>query len=262
MHLNFILADNNKNFLENTCSYIKKFISEHDMDASLGLYTTNPSDVLEYANKNSGQINVYILDMDFDDEINGLALGRVIREKEPLSYIIYVTHSVYMTMMVFKYRLKVFDFLVKPISYSDIADSLTALVEDFKKISNVYFPVKHNSIAVKSGYQEYHIPVNDIVYIESFGPKLIIHTNDGSIEYYGTLKDIESSINELTDTFFRSHKSFLINTRHITEANLQDMSVTMSTGDKCLISRNKRTFLKNLASLDNAHAGHMQYKNR
>jgi DNA-binding LytR/AlgR family response regulator len=132
------------------------------------------------------------------------------------------------------------------VSYSDLSDCLKALAEDYSNILNAHLPAENNFITVKSGYQEFHIPVNSIVYIESFGPKLKIHTADSQFECYDTLKRIEESISEMTDTFFRSHKSFLINTRHIKEVNLQDQTVTMITGEKCLISRDKKSFFKNI----------------
>lgn len=246
MPLNFVIIDDEKSILENTRSHIKKFLAENQIDASIALCTTRPEEVLDYSSRKFEEMNVYILDINFQSGINGLTLGRNIRDREPNAYIIFLTAYIQLSMMVFKYRLKVFDFLVKPVSYSDLADCLNALVEDYLKVINSYLPDGNNFITVKSGYQEYHIPVNSIIYIESFGPKLAIRTADSQIECYDTLKRIEESINEITDTFFRSHKSFLINTRHIKEVNLQDQTVTMSTDEKCLISRDKKSFFKKI----------------
>lgn len=246
MPLNFVIIDDEKAILESTRSHIKNFIAENNMDAGIALCTTKPEEVLDYSSRKFEEMNVYILDINFQSGINGLTLGREIRDKEPNAYIIFLTAYIQLSMMVFKYRLKVFDFLVKPVSYSDLSDCLKALVEDYSKVISSNLPDGNNFITVKSGYQEYHIPVNSIIYIESFGPKLAIHTVDSQFECYDTLKRIEESINEITDTFFRSHKSFLINTRHIKEVNLQDQTVTMSTDEKCLISRDKKSFFKNI----------------
>jgi len=153
--------------------------------------------------------------------------------------------------MVFKYKLKVFDFLVKPVSYLDLSDCLKALVKEYSRIQYLHLPAERSFISIKSGYREYRISLNNIIYIESFGPKLAIHTVNGQVEYYGTLKEIEKSIKEMTDTFYRAHKSFLINTRHIKEVNMKEQAVTMSTGDKCLMSRNKKNFLKEFDLLNN-----------
>jgi DNA-binding LytR/AlgR family response regulator len=244
--LNFVIIDDEKAILETTRSNIRKFIAVNQPEASIALCTTEPEEVLEYSSRKFEEMNVYILDINFQRGINGLALGREIRNREPNAYIIFLTAYIQLSMMVFKYRLKVFDFLVKPISYSDLADCLKALVEDYSKVLSSNLPDGNNSITVKSGYQEYHIPVNSIIHIESFGPKLVIHTIDSQFECYDTLKRIEESINKITDTFFRSHKSFLINTRHIKEVNLQAQTVTMSTDVKCLISRGKKSFFKGI----------------
>ncbi|MEL7564453.1 MAG: LytTR family DNA-binding domain-containing protein [Dehalobacterium sp.] len=244
MSLNFILIDDQKTVLESTSNYVKNFISENHIEAQISLYTTSPQDVLNYSNEKFDQMNIYILDINLKNEINGLALGRAIRDREPNSYIIFLTAYIELSMMVFKYKLKVFDFLVKPVSYAELSECLHALIEDYSRIQSLHLPAQNNFISLKSGYRENHISINDIIYIESFGPKLRIHTVDGQFEYYGTLKGMEKLINETTDTFYRSHKSFLINTKYIRSVNMKDLAVFMSNGGKCLISRNKKTFLK------------------
>lgn len=246
MPLNLVIVDDEKSILETTRSNIKKFIAENQTDASIALCTTKPEEVLDYSSRKFEEMNVYILDINFQKNINGLTLGRKIRDREPNAYIIFLTAYIELSMMVFKYRLQVFDFLVKPVSYSDLEDCLKALMEDYSKVISSNLPDGNNFISVKSGYQEYHLPVKSIIYIESFGPKLAIHTIDSKFECYDTLKNIEESINKITDTFLRSHKSFLINRRHIKEVNLQDQKVYMSNGDECLISRNKKLLFKNI----------------
>jgi two-component system, LytTR family, response regulator AgrA len=248
MKLNFIIADDEKSILESTCRSINKFISENRIDAGVTLCTTQPQEVLNYSNKKFEDMNVYILDINFQSKINGLTLARTIRERDPNAYIIFLTAHIQLSMMVFKYRLKVFDFWVKPVAYSDLSDCLKALIEDYSKILNTRPSSDTSFISVKSGYQDYNIPVRNIIYVESFGPKLMIHTLDSCIECYDTLKHIEESISKLTDTFFRSHKSFLINTRHIKEVDLHEQTVTMSTGAKCSISRSKKNYVKELSS--------------
>jgi len=246
MALNFILIDDQKTVLESTSSFVKNFIAENGIEAQISLCTTSPQDVLNYSSEKFDQMNVYILDINLKSEMNGLALGRAIRDREPNSYIIFLTAYIELSMMVFKYKLKVFDFLVKPVSYAELSECLKALVEDYSRILGLHLPAQENFINLKSGYQENYISINDIIYIESFGPKLRIHTVDEQFECYGTLKAIEKSINEMTDTFCRSHKSFLINTKYIREVNIKDLAVFMSNGDKCLVSRSKKKFLRSL----------------
>ena len=244
--LNFILIDDQKPVLESTCRRINKFIKENQIDGNISLCTTIPNDVLSYSCERFEQMNIYILDINFKSEINGLTLARAIRDREPNAYIIFLTAYIQFSMMVFKYKLKVFDFLVKPVSHSDLTDCLKALVKDYSRILNLGLPSEREKsiLSIKSGYREYQIPINNIIYIESFGPKLAIHTVDGQVEYYGTLKGVEKTLNEMTDIFYRSHKSFLVNTRYIKEVSMKEQAIIMSTGDRCLMSRTKKNFLK------------------
>ncbi|MGI6685916.1 MAG: LytR/AlgR family response regulator transcription factor [Bacillota bacterium] len=226
------------------CRNIKKFIKENRLEARVSLCTTTPEDVLDYAKVHFNQMNVYILDINLNCETNGLTLGREIRDKDPQAYLIYLTAYIELSMMVFKYKLKAFDFLVKPVSYPELSCCLQALVEDYARISNLPISSEQNSITIKSNYLENKIYLEDIIYIESFGPKLVLHTVNGHLEFYGSLKEMEKKLHEMSDTFYRSHKSFLINTKFIKEINLKEQVVIMSNGDKCLVSRNKKESLK------------------
>ncbi len=55
-----------------------------------------------------------------------------------------------------------------------------------------------------------HITVNleDVVYAEVFDRKVILHTMDADIEYYGKMKELEEKVG---DEFYRTHRSFLVN---------------------------------------------------
>lgn len=201
---------------------------------------------MAYSHENATKPNVYVLDINLKSEINGITLGRSIRDREPNAYIIFLTAYVHLSMMVFKYKLKAFDFLVKPVTYAELSECLTALVEESEKIFKLSLPDRKNTIKIKTGREFKKIDLDSIIYIESIGPKLIIHTPEEQIEFYGTFKEIEHSINKMTDNFYRSHKSFLINIKHIKGVSMKEKALIMSNGDKCFVSRNKKDLLKEL----------------
>jgi DNA-binding LytR/AlgR family response regulator len=244
MGLNFIIADDQEEPLRSTESYVEKLLKNNSIDGKIVCCTKKPEVVLEYSKEHKDEINVYILDINFESEINGLTIARAIRELEPYAYIIFLTAYIQHSMLIFKYRLKVFDFLVKPISYFDLEDCIIALQKDFNNISERELPSLKKSITLKSGYQEYQIPINQIIYIESFGPKLIIHMTDGQIESYSTLKDIETMLVSMTDIFIRSHKSYVINKEYIKTIDVQNQEIIMINGERCLISRQHKKHFK------------------
>ena len=76
------------------------------------------------------------------------------------------------------------------------------------------------------------IKEEDIIYIESFGRKLIIHSKTGETETYGRMTDI---INELDDTFYQIHRSYIVNMKEI--ANCSKNGVIVEGGDKLALSK-------------------------
>ncbi|MEA4828219.1 MAG: response regulator, partial [Clostridium sp.] len=122
MKINFILADDKESIIKRTKAYLDKIIKNNNIDGEVVLTTNTPQDIVEYSNTHFKEMNVYILDINFDEDINGLGLARNIRQKEPYAYIIFLTAYIQFSMLTFKYKLKVFDFLIKPITYFDLEE--------------------------------------------------------------------------------------------------------------------------------------------
>ena len=242
--LNFILCDDAEKIVKDIRQFLEYIFQKNEIKAQITLASTNPYDVLNHMDLLTEKSNVYILDMDFKDvEINGLQLAQRIRSKDPHGYIIYITGHPELSMLTFKYKLKVFDYLVKPVSFKELLECIKALYKDYqmtKECSEIA-----ESISIKSGARQFTIQPDQIVYLEALGQKVILHTVDNTIEYYGALKDMED---KLGPSFYRCHKSYLINKKHIKEINFKDKYVLMSTGDHCLISRNYKNGLKEYAN--------------
>jgi DNA-binding LytR/AlgR family response regulator len=243
MFFNIIIADDQEEVLKNTIQVVSKIIQENNLGGKIVMSTQNPNEVIEFSKKYKNEINVYILDINYMDEINGFSIARAIRESEPNAYIIFLTAFIQLSMLTFRYRLKAFDFLVKPVAYSDLEECMKDLIQDMKKVfkDNKF---NHKYINIKSGYQEHQIDVSEIIYIESFGPKLIFHLCNGGIETYGTLKELEGTLSKFSDSFKRSHKSYLINHDYVSHIDFDKNEIIMSNGEKCFISRSQKAFYR------------------
>lgn len=78
------------------------------------------------------------------------------------------------------------------------------------------------------------IAISEIVYAEVFNRKIIISTLNDKIEFYGKLTELES---ELGNTFFRTHRAYLINLKYLERYSSAD--VTLETGETVLLSKQK-----------------------
>lgn len=254
MGINFIICDDQRSVVKLINESLNNIIKNNKLEASIVLKTTKPDDVLEYARENkpeNSNVNAYILDIDLNASKNGLQIAKKVREDDPVSYILFVTAHLEYGMLTFKYKLRVFDYLLKPLDYNDFRKTILAIDDDYKKLISTLDSNMKNFVNIISGYKEYKVPVNEIVFIESKGAKAIIHTTNNLIETYTSLKVFDKKLNEHTGKFYRVHKTYLVNVERIRNINFSEMCVELDTGDKCILSRsNKVKFKHYLNSID------------
>ena len=58
--------------------------------------------------------------------------------------------------------------------------------------------------------------LEDIIYAEVFNRKVMLHTTDGDIEYYGKLTDLSEQAGE---DFYRTHRAYLVNLKYVEKYN-------------------------------------------
>ncbi|MCM1099835.1 MAG: LytTR family transcriptional regulator DNA-binding domain-containing protein [Clostridium sp.] len=78
------------------------------------------------------------------------------------------------------------------------------------------------------------VPTDQIYYIESNNRKVILYTDQNTIEYYGKIGELER---QLQGEFFRIHRGYLVNMRYVTGYGRSEVRVT--NGDVLLLSKYK-----------------------
>lgn len=87
-------------------------------------------------------------------------------------------------------------------------------------------------ILIRSRTMVRSVPVDDIYYIESSNRKVILYLRHEKIEYYDKISKLEK---ELGANFFRIHKGYLINMKHVERYDRTE--VRMKNGDSLLVSK-------------------------
>lgn len=254
MGMNYIICDDQQASINVLTENLTKIIEGNNLPCKIALATKDPNDVIKYAKDYDGEtydINVYLLDVDLNANRNGLELAKQIRKMDALAYIIFVTAHLEYGMLVFKYKLRAYEYLIKPVEFSEFRRCILALNEDYLKLIGSIENNKQAFINIMSGYKEYKIGSNDILYIESKGPKAIIHTINNNIETYMSLGNLEDILNKETTDFYRVHKTFLINVLHVEQINFSQLYAKMINGDICIISRTRKAQLKKMLSESN-----------
>ena len=235
--LNIILCEDNIKFRDNVVSFLKSYIQVNKIDANIELVTDKPKVVLDYQRKNMGKTNIYFFDIALGSNADGLMLAKEIRKQDNSSYIVFITSFQDLSIKTFQYKLRVSDYIYKgEKNLKDrLRDCMEMIIQDY--IRSTEYSSK--TITVKSGQTIYTIPQKDIISIQTSASehKIVVCTLNNQIEFYGTMKDIED---ELDETFFKVHRSYIINIKYLKSINKnrEDMHVLMKDGSKCLLSRN------------------------
>ena len=161
-------------------------------------------------------------------EINGVEVGRKVREElnDQVTQIVYISAKDSYAMDLFDIR--PLNFLVKPLK----KEKIESVLKTAKKImfsSNQYYEYKIGNV-------NFNVLISDVLYFESSGRKVKIIMNDDVKEYYGKLSEVEEKLKD--KDFFFIHKSYFINYNHVIEYSYE--YVKMSNNEMLGISQNNR----------------------
>jgi len=132
-----------------------------------------------------------------------------------------------------------FHYLVKPFSDEKFSEVLQKAAEKLEKPECENGKPNTPSFLVTIGGTHITVNFEDIVYAEVFDRKVIIHTMDSDIEYYGKLKDLEKKAGE---GFYRPHRAYLVNFNFIRKYDAT--TIYMKKGQALMAKQNYQGFVK------------------
>jgi two-component system LytT family response regulator len=143
------------------------------------------------------------------------------------------------------------DYLLKPINYLDLLETVTRYEKKTKKesqqkqltilLENIDTgEVAHKKIAIATEIGFEFVKFNSIIYLEAQSNYTKINLSNGnSIIASKTLKSFEELLPE--ELFFRVHKTYLVNLNFITRfTKINEFLVELSTGEKIPVSIRKK----------------------
>ncbi len=178
-------------------------------------------------------LDLICLDIDMP-QMDGLKTAQEIRSRDNDVLIIFVTNLAQLAIR--GYEVHALDFLVKPVNYYSFAMKLQDAIQ---------FTVrrKQRNIVLTTAEGIRVIPSNELYFAEVRGHYLFYHTKTGTIRQKAPLRELEEKLKGLP--FKRCNQSYLINLRHVSAVNKDDILVG---GEWIRISRHKkRSFLQSLA---------------
>lgn len=154
-------------------------------------------------------VDIVLLDMQMDG-MNGLDTGSKVRERYPYCVIVYVTN--YLEYATGAFHVNAHRYVIKEKLHDELVEALNSAIAKFNE-SSKYFVYKKNK-------QEHSLLCSNILYFESLGREIQIHTFDGKcMRYYGKLSDVADRID--SNKFMRCHQSFIVNLDYVEEATVK-----------------------------------------
>lgn len=214
------------------CGYLEKIIINYANKAGYRLDVDVFSSGKDLINHMKDTTDLLFLDIELKDT-TGVIIGNFLRKEQNNKKINIVFISAHPEYAMELFKIRPVDFLIKPFKESDIEN----IVDEHYKT----YHSDEDFFQYKSGNDVGRIHYNDILYISSNLRKISIHRmNKGAIELYAKLDDI---CRKLPDkTFWRIHKSYVINVRHV--ELFQYDSITLDNGEVLSISKAYRQELR------------------
>lgn len=160
--------------------------------------------------------------------INGIAAARQLRLREQYGEAILIFITGLKEYVFDALDLYAFQYLLKPIDERKFSEVLKRAAKEAEKKR------EKRGLYIKS--KKLTLDQADILYIESRGKKAEIHTAGSreSIEFYAALDELEK---ELDESFYRCHRSYIVNMSHIAEYDSD--SITLTNGTKVYLAQKK-----------------------
>ena len=155
--------------------------------------------------------SVAFLDIELPD-MTGIELAENIRKSRPDLPIVFITAHQEYSLNAFK--LYASDYILKPIDRERVKTTFRRIQQMLKTLekSNPSDNIQRNTISISLGNERVFVKLTDIFYIEKHGRHTLIHCANGKFETRQTLQELEQHLGR---EFFRSHKSYIINTDYI-----------------------------------------------
>ena len=195
------LCEDNSLQREELKNNLSKVLDEIGVEYKLLTFETGEDLLREYPEK----LDMLFLDIQMG-ELTGMDTARKVREYDDKVEIIFITAL--WDYIQKGYEVRAFRYLIKPVKFKELQEQVTACIENILHKRYTYITIKDKNNVLK-------IRTEDILFLETFERKVIIHTNSQDYIVKMSMNKLEK---ELTNKgFFRCHTSYIVNLIKIEE---------------------------------------------
>lgn len=191
------LVEDDPKEAEDIRALFQRFSSESEDNFELKWFKTGG----EFLSAYQPVYDMVLLDINLRSELSGMDVAKFLRKLDSYVPLIFVTSLA--QYAVEGYEVSALDFMVKPVSYSVFRRKMERVLSFCRRSRGEDIILK-----LLDGV-DYRTSPSRIKYIEIQGHSIIIHSAEGNLEAYGSLKQLEDKLDAAE--FVRCHRSFLVN---------------------------------------------------
>ena len=227
-----VICEDNPQQQKMSYTRLRNYAMINHPSVEIVLVASNAEQILQFME--TSKADCYFLDIELGKGSNGLQLAAEIRKQAPLASIIFVTDYSEALKLTFKYKVAALDYIIKRTDSSFSDQLIGAFESSIQRYEQLGQTRSINFFQVKMGEFIKNIPYENIYCFETSESihKIRLSERDGVHEFYGKLKDIEN----IHSTFFRCHKSYIINLQYVEQVNKKDRYIKLVNGIKCPVS--------------------------
>lgn len=218
MGLNIAICDDEKIIREQ----IKELTEKEKSELCMELYETG--DALLASGK---QFDIVFLDIQMEGT-DGIETAKRLRQRNEDAILIFITG---IREYVFEaFDVAAFHYLLKPIEEDKFREVFRRAEREMEKRKSK----RRETVFIKTRNRSFSLEKDSILYIESRGKKVEIHTTGETIEAYASMNEMEG---QLGGGFFRCHRGYLVNMAYVAEYDSE--SITLNNGEYVYLAKEK-----------------------
>ncbi len=212
------ICDDEKHMSDHIRSFVSDFFRKKNREISLRMFSSG-----EELLSCNGQIDILFLDIQMK-EMDGMETARKLRAGQFRGVLIFIT--VLKEMVFQSFEVQAYDYLVKPVDEKQFGKTMERLFASMQNASE-------DSLLVQKGYEGRIIPKDEIVFCEIIDRKIYLNLVSGDVvDYYERIENLETKLDK---RFYRCHRSYLINLKHL--KGYKNGTACMDNGKEIPVSR-------------------------
>ena len=216
--IHIAICDDEKHMSDYIRAFVSGFFRKKNREIRVRTFLSG-EELLDY----NGQIDILFLDIQMKG-MDGMETARKLRADQFRGFLIFIT--VLKEMVFQSFEVQAYDYLVKPVDKKQFEKTMERLYASMQN-------AREDSLLVQKGYEGRIIPKDEIVFCEIIDRKIYLNLASGEIvDYYERIENLEM---KLDSHFFRCHRSYLINLKHLT--GYKNGTAYMDNGKEVPVSR-------------------------